>query len=325
MCLLATVASITACLWPTRPVSGAGVARPVAPPSLSISTPASNAQRELIWPVEHRDSSDVYSNGLQTRDDYLRDSEPRHFRVYTLDATGRFNGSADRHLPAGIVFHTTESLLLPFEASRNAGLVRTREDLLAHIRNQRLYNFLIDRFGQVFRVIPEDQIAFHAGHSVWADESGVYVDLNESFIGVSFEARSGEEFRPTPAQIRAGRLLTEMLRSVYRFPESNCVTHAQVSVNPENMRIGFHTDWGASFPFSELGISPGYASPLPSIQFFGFSYDDAFLKAIGGAPWAGLRAAELQLLQDAASRHMSVAAYRVSLQSQYRHLRGPFE
>ena len=36
------------------------------------------------------------------------------------------------------------------------------------------------------------------------------------------------------AQVYAGRVLTEMLRARYGIPVSNCVAHAQVSVNPAN-------------------------------------------------------------------------------------------
>jgi len=52
------------------------------------------------------------------------------------------------------------------------------------------YNFLIDRFGRVFRIVNESDAAQHAGYSVWSDDRWLYVDLNESFLGVSFEART---------------------------------------------------------------------------------------------------------------------------------------
>jgi hypothetical protein len=36
------------------------------------------------------------------------------------------------------------------------------------------------------------------------------------------------------------------------------VVHAQVSINPGNRRIGWHTDWGAGFPFREIGLPDNY-------------------------------------------------------------------
>ena len=93
-------------------------------------------------------------------------------------------------MPAGIVYHTTESLQAPFESSQNNVLKRVGESLLEYVRRRRCYNFLIDRFGRVFRIVNESDAADHAGHSVWADERHFYVNLNDSFIGVSFEAQT---------------------------------------------------------------------------------------------------------------------------------------
>ena len=54
--------------------------------------------------------------------------------------------------------------------------------------------------------------------------------------------------------MHAARILTEMLRGKYHIPASNCVTHAQVSVNPDNMLVGYHTDWAGNFPFLDIGL-----------------------------------------------------------------------
>lgn len=141
-------------------------------------------------------------------------------------------------------------------------LQRIGESLIEYVQRKRAYHFLIDRFGRVYRVVAETDAANHAGFSVWADESSVYVNLNESFLGVSFEAETQPgQMQPSvsPAQVRAAAMLTEMLRSRYAIPAANCVTHAQVSVNPSNMRVGYHTDWASSFPFEELGLPDNYA------------------------------------------------------------------
>jgi hypothetical protein len=162
---------------------------------------------------------------------------------------------------------------------------------------------------------------------VWADSQSVYVDLNESFIGIAFEARTGSgtgagiAFQPTAAQVRSGRLLTDLLRSTYSLSESNCVTHAQVSVNPENMRLGYHTDWAANFPFRSFGLSSGYSTSVAALELFGFDYDRTFLHDIGGQAWEGLVVAERRILEGAQQRGTTPAAYRSSLQKQYRSLR----
>jgi hypothetical protein len=269
-----------------------------------------------IFLVEHRPAVDLYSNGLEVQSAFETTSAPRYYR--SLDrATMQVRDASGQ--PVGIVFHTTESLVAPIEPDQVKTLSRSREDVLNHVRRDRLYNFVIDRFGEVFRVVPEGQTAFHAGHSIWADTSSIYVDLNESFLGVAFEMRAGES--ATEAQRHTGKLLTEMLRSRFKIADGNCVTHAQVSVNPDNLRIGYHTDWGSGFPFADTGLAVGYRAHIAAVEIFGFGYDEHFLEAVGGRPWEGLLAAEQQILIDAAAHSTLSSRYRTALQREYQSFR----
>ncbi len=277
-----------------------------------FSLPAPTPSPNPVFLVDHRSAADLYSNGLEVRSEFETSATPRVYRKFnrvTLEPdelSGR---------PAGIVFHTTESLVAPIQPDQIKTLSRSREDVLNHVRRDRLYNFVIDRFGQVFRVVPEDQVAFHAGHSIWADVNTVFIDLNESFLGIAFEMRTGET--ATQAQRHAGKLLTEMLRAKYGIADGNCVTHAQVSVNPDNLRIGYHTDWGSGFPFGDVGLSIGYKARIAAVEVFGFSYDEHFLAAVGGHPWEGLLAAEQQILIDAAAHSTLGSRFRNTLQQKY--------
>ncbi|MDQ6704675.1 MAG: N-acetylmuramoyl-L-alanine amidase [Acidobacteriota bacterium] len=269
-----------------------------------------------VWMVEQRGQTSVYSNGLEVRNDFETQGAARLFRPLT-----RANlQPAEVHLkPVGIVFHTSESWMAPFEALGNESLKRFGLGLLANARHNRLYNFVIDRFGRVYSIVPAMQAANHAGNSVWADSKFVYVNLNQSFIGISFEAQTGATLSPVnDAQIHAGQVLTQMLRSVYGIREVDCVTHAQVSVNPSKMFIGYHTDWASRFPFREIGLNEGYANPVAGVSVFGFRYDSGFLQAIGGRPWQGLILAEKQLIQEAAALGMTPDAYRGTLQKRYK-------
>jgi hypothetical protein len=121
----------------------------------------------------------------------------------------------------------------------------------------------------------------------------------------------------TPAQISAAKVLTEMLRDRYDLPAESCVTHAQVSVNPLNMRIGAHTDWASNFPFGGLGLPDNYTIPLPSIYAFGFAYDEVFLKATGSR-WKGLDFAEDQVRRQAAAEDIPAARYRAILRHRFK-------
>jgi len=111
-------------------------------------------------------------------------------------------------------------------------------------------------------------------------------------------------------------MLTEMLRARYGIPAANCVTHAQVSVNPDNMRVGYHTDWASSFPFAQLGLPDNYTRPLPAIVAFGFEYDATFVEWAGTRLYAGVELAEQQLAREAAGR--PVAELRKRLRERYR-------
>lgn len=272
--------------------------------------------RPNVWAVELARDFEIYSNGLRVETRFAVANHPRSYRL-----EGRANPpefGLQRSLPAGVVYHTTESDQLPFAADQARALQRVGEELLLFVRNKRAYHYLIDRFGRVHRIVEESDTANHAGNSVWADAQWVYLDLNRSFLGVAFEARMAPDRPPVnPAQVHASKVLTEMLRSKYNLPAANCVTHAQVSVNPDNMRIGWHTDWGSNFPFQEVGLPDNYQQPLPSLYLFGFNYDPAYLNSTGPALWNGLALADAKVSQAATANHLEVARYKRSLQQQY--------
>jgi N-acetylmuramoyl-L-alanine amidase len=280
----------------------------------SVVRPVSEAPN--IWPVEQTSDYDLYSNGLRIENRLEISNQPRSYYLIARDAGVR---GPLRTQPAGIVFHISESAQAPFERKQKGLLKRIGEELLLYVRNKRAYHFVIDRFGRVYRIVVESDVANHAGHSVWADSKWSYVDLNDSFLGVAFEARTlADQAVTTEAQLRAARALTEMLRAKYNLPAENCVVHAQVSVNPSNWRIGWHTDWGAGFPFREIGLPDNYQIPNPSLYLFGFEYDSAYINATGPDLWEGLASGEGRVREAAAERGLMPAEYRKVLQQRFR-------
>lgn len=269
-----------------------------------------------VWPVERSAESETYSNGLRIETGFAVGTHGRSFLAFPAAPTQR---AQRRSAPVGIVFHTTESLQAPFEARENGVLKRIGESTLDFVRRRRSYNFVIDRFGRVYRIVPEDQAANHAGHSLWSDEHWIYVNLNESFLGVSFEA---ETRHPdiTPAQVRSAGMLIEMLRSRYHIPPENCVTHAQVSVNPANLRVGYHVDWAAGFPFAPLGLPDNYPVALPSLWQFGFASDESFRGVAGVGLKMGIGNAEYRLAEAAHAIRKTPDEYRRLLHQDYRRL-----
>lgn len=295
---------------PAAPAAAPKPPKP-APPAAAVAAPPV-AAGPAVWLVETGAYSESYSNGLHIDHSFTVSTAARRYSAWGRPA----GGAVSRADIAGIVFHTSESRLAPFDPEYNFELKSNAAALLTYVRRHQLYHFLIDRFGRVYRVVREEDYANHAGYSVWADTHFVYMNLNQAFLGVAFEAGSRQR-TATPAQIHAGRLLSDMLRSRYRIPESNCVTHAQVSVNPENMRVGYHTDWASHFPFAELGLGAGYERRVPAVSLFGFAWDDVLVGALDGKVWPGLIASEEELLHTAAARGMTAATYRKSLQKEF--------
>jgi hypothetical protein len=280
--------------------------------------PAVEAPPPNVWLVEKGAAEETYSNGLRVDNRYVVAHYPRSYLAFPADGAGP---AVRRYEPAGIVFHTTESHLVPFEADQNTALRRAGESLLEYVRRKFAYHFVIDRFGRVYRVVAESDAADHAGPSLWADEKWLYVNLNRSFLGVSLEARTepGQaESGASPAQIRAAAMLTEMLRSRYRIPATNCVTHAQVSVNPANMQVGYHTDWASGFPFEQVGLPNNYAQALPAVWAFGFEASAEFRAATGERMVEGVDRAEEALRAGALAEKSTLPAYRKQLQEGYR-------
>jgi hypothetical protein len=310
----------------------------IANPSATRAPEGSPTAIPHVWRVERSGSSELYSNGLRVDLTFRISNRPRApYPIFSFSpapmgrgssiaptltgwgwsASGTGRGWKTGSTPVGIVYHTTESLIAPFEEDQNRRLKQLGRNLIDVIRGERAYHYLIDRFGRVFAAVAESDAANHAGKSVWADAQGIYVNLNDSFLGVAFEAQTGAAEAVTPAQIVAGKALTEMLRSRYGIAAGNCVTHAQVSVNPENMRIGSHTDWASDFPFAALGLPDNYAVPLASMYAFGFDYDAVFLRVAGGR-WSGLNLAEERMAKQAAAEGIPMAQYRARLRRRYK-------
>ncbi len=303
----------------TRPLTAqTPLAAPAAPNSGRDSQVDDQvAAASPVWLVEASAEFELYSNGLRVDRTGIVSAALRQPKWAPRSAEAPAGSPPD---PAGVVFHSSENDPAPFRPEHNQWLRRQGQGLLSWVRQRRLYHYVIDRFGQVHRILEDHQRAEHAGQSVWADADWVYVNLNDSFLGVCFEAQTGGAEQPelSEAQLRSGRALIEMLRSLYGLPVENCVTHAQVSVNASNHRIGYHTDWANGFPYRELGLPNNYRLPPPSLTLFGFEADSVFVKRAGPSLAEALRRAEDEIVRQAAAEGLSVNVYRRGLQERYR-------
>ena len=305
-----------ALLAPSPTASDAWLAATVETPSPALSRPPE------VWLVEERDGVEYFSNGLRVETRGAVEGRPRRYPVYDA-ATLELREW--RAVPAGIIYHTTESHIAPFRPEQNGRLRLAGQWMLDYVRRNRSYHFVVDRFGRVHRIVAEADAASHAGASVWASGGELFVNLNTSFLGVAFETETREPARGaelTPAQTLAGRLLTEMLRARYRIAEANCVTHAQVSVAPAAMLVGNHLDWSANFPFEELGLADNYGQPIAAVAIFGFRFDREFQRATRSALGLGLAAGEELFRRRASALGRSEFQHRAAVVRRYREIVG---
>jgi hypothetical protein len=276
-------------------------------------------QTPEIWMVKRTDAFETYSNGLRIDNRFSIANRPRSYLAFSATRPEDMLGHR-RSVPAGLVFHTTEGLQASFESGQNPALKRSGESLLTYVRLKRAYNFLIDRFGCVYRVVRESDAANYADNSIWSDSEWVYLNLNQSFLSVSFETQTlpGQVGATVnAAQVRSGGILIEMLRKRYGIPAGNCVTQAQVSVDVSNLPIGYHLDWASGFPFDQLGLPDNYALPLPAISLFGFEYDSSFVRQAGVRLYQEAELADQVLRDRAGVAHLAVPFYRRVLQKRY--------
>ncbi len=304
--------------WPRR-ADATGAAAPVAaqlpPVAESLAPLPKGVPPAPVWIVEKGDGFEQYSNGLRIDTTFATAGDPRRYRNFD-ERSGMLAAVGTQ--PIGIMFHTSESDIWPMEASNNERLRDSSHHLLRYVQRNRSYNYLVDRFGRVFRVVEEEDKANHAGASIWEKDGVVFLNLNNAFVGVCFETRwdGGRALPITAAQLAAGRSLTEYLRQRWSVPGDLCVTHGLASVNPKLHLIGHHVDWARGFPFEAFGLPDQYAKPAASVAMFGFGYDGDFLKAVG-EPWPGVREAEHALAATAATQGKTVERYRHDRQALY--------
>jgi hypothetical protein len=274
---------------------------------------------EEVWLVETDEEGELWSNGLRVDTAYEAETKARSYVRFPKDETISIQWEEQ---PVGIVFHTSEYDITPFRSGYNEKILSTSRGLLRWIARRNLYNYFIDRFGQVHRLVIDSHTASHAGMSIWADEDYLYLNLSDSFIGVCFESRwdprAGAGEILTPAQIQAGLNLTDMLRSHFKISDANCVPHGLISINPKKMLIGYHVDWARGFPFAALGLDDKYEVPLPSITEFGFAYDEHFMQTLEGEMWPGVELAEIELARKAEDQGLSSSSMRKQLHRRYR-------
>ena len=79
------------------------------------------------------------------------------------------------------------------------------------------------------------------------------------------------------------------------------------------MRVGYHTDWAAGFPFEAIGLPNNYTRPLSAVAHFGFVCDPAFLEQADRHLRSGIQTAEELLRRNGSVRAQLQRGYRAKL------------
>ena len=87
-------------------------------------------------------------------------------------------------------------------------------------------HFLIDRDGQIIKMVDENKIAWHAGKSKWKN----FTDLNKNSIGIEL-VNKGHEFgyeKFTKIQIEKLIIICKYLKKKYKIKNSNILGHSDI-------------------------------------------------------------------------------------------------
>jgi N-acetylmuramoyl-L-alanine amidase len=138
--------------------------------------------------------------------------------------------------------------------------MQTGEAALARLRDPAAKvsaHYLIEEDGRLFRLVPEERRAWHAGVSFWKGATG----LNAVSIGIEL-VNPGHEFgyRPFPdAQIETLISLLDAIRDRWTIPDGRIVGHSDIAPARK-------TDPGELFPWDRLAAAGHglWVEPPPS-------------------------------------------------------------
>ena len=125
------------------------------------------------------------------------------------------------------------------------GMQSERESMirLCNPRSKVSSHFVINQNGKIYRLVQDNQIAWHAGKSCWAQ----YKNLNKNSIGIEL-VNKGHQFGYTTFKKKQLSSLTKICKSLikkYKIKKKNVIGHSDVSPLRK-------IDPGEKFPWRQL-------------------------------------------------------------------------
>lgn len=145
-------------------------------------------------------------------------------------------------------------------------------------------HYLIDKAGQIYRLVPDEYAAWHAGRAAWRGETAI----NEISIGIELEnANNGRDPYPA-AQMNALIHLTREKVTQYRIAPDMVVRHLDIAVprGRKNDPAGFPWAEFQQQVFAET-VTPASERPIPPARRAAFSQillSEAY-RQVGAVEW----------------------------------------
>lgn len=133
-----------------------------------------------------------------------------------------------------IIVHFTE---MPFELALNK-LIDKESGVSSH--------YLIKENGEIFQLVPDDKIAWHAGKSFWKGQFA----LNQISIGIELDNLGNDKF--SSEQLDACLVLSKTLIQKYNISPINFIGHSDVAPD-RKIDPGIFFEW-KFFANNNLGI-----------------------------------------------------------------------
>jgi N-acetylmuramoyl-L-alanine amidase len=139
-------------------------------------------------------------------------------------------------------------------------------------------HFLIDEFGEIFELVDENNIAYHAGVSFWRGFEG----LNKNSIGIEFINSKAFEKNFEWLQLSAGIALCKYLKEKYAIKNQNIVGHSDIAYNKETGFLDRKQD--PSHLFNWNFLAQNNVGIFPQVEFLNekplFSFGDKDVKIL---------------------------------------------
>jgi N-acetylmuramoyl-L-alanine amidase len=140
-------------------------------------------------------------------------------------------------------------------------------------------HFLIDENGDIFELVDENNIAYHAGVSNWQGIEG----LNKCSIGIEFINSKAFEKNFQEAQMKAGLELCKYLMNKYNIKRENVIGHSDIAYDKTTNLHNRKQDPSHLFDWkflAENGVGVFPQSTKSHVKIFSFGDKDQKIKSI---------------------------------------------